>query len=243
MLSVSIHASAPAEANRYNRLARLDIAYSQLAPIADYKVYLLERNQDVLPPRMLKQYPRWSSSLWDLVARAIAISLPENPPETESVPEYVATAPRGAFIREMCAILEHSASDTKNILGEVHLKQVGRTRCNYSASFDEHTMKRQQTAVFRFSPEYLRPAELLLHACLVRLTGTDELPARPGLCAPPPLEVDGKRYIRIDQLVESARTGFRTWLNWFSEPAYPHPDAPLGIAPEPIYTKFLCTAI
>ena len=68
MLSVSIHASSPENAGRFNRLARLDIVYQRLSPVADYKVALLERNSDPVAPRTLAQYPRWSSSLWDLVA-------------------------------------------------------------------------------------------------------------------------------------------------------------------------------
>ena len=34
-----------------------------------------------------------------------------------------------------------------------------------------------------------------------------------------------------------------TWLNWFSEPAREHPGAPYGIAPQPLYVKFLQSAI
>ena len=143
----------------------------------------------------------------------------------------------------MSIILNHSANDTKNTLGAVHIVPAGRQRGRYIASFEEHTMKPHQTEEFTFAPAYFRPVELLLHACLQRVSGKLELPPRPGLCAPPPVFIEGKPYIRIHQLVEPARSGFRTWLNWFSESAIEYPDAPLGVAPETIYTKFLCTAI
>ena len=137
MLSISIHASAPENAGRFNRLARLDIVYQRLSPVADYKVALLERNSDPVPPRTLAQYPRWSSSLWDLVARAISISLPVETPSTEQVPEFEPGGQRCAFIREMCAILDHSANDTRNTLGIAHLKQAGRKRGRYVATFEQ----------------------------------------------------------------------------------------------------------
>lgn len=243
MLSISIHASSPEKADRFNRLARLDIVYDRLAPVADYKVSLLERNQDVRPPRALPQYPRWSASLWDLTARAIALSLPDELPALDQVPEFEPGGKRCAFIREMCALLDHAANDSRNTLGSAHIKQSGRQRGIYLATFDEHTLKPHRTEPFMFAPAYFRPAELLMHACLYRLTGKDELPPQPGLCAPPPLVVEGKPYIPIHQLVEPARTGFRTWLSWFSEPAFEYPDAPLGIAPETLYVKFLSSAI
>lgn len=243
MLSVSIHASSPEKADRFNRLARLDIVYERLAPVADYKVSLLERNQDVRPPRALPQYPRWSASLWDLVARSLAICLPDEPTAIETVPEFNPGEKRCAFAREVSVILDHAASDQKNTLGTAVIRRAGRRRGLYQAHFDEHTMKPRRTDVFEFAPAYFRPAELLLHACLYHLEGKPELPARPGLCAPPPVMLDGLPYIQVHQLVEPAQTGFRTWLNWFSEPVREYPGAPLGIAPATLYTKFLCSAI
>lgn len=104
-------------------------------------------------------------------------------------------------------------------------------------------MKRHSTEPFLFTPEVMRPAELLLHACLVRLTSTQEMPARPGLCVPEALVHEGLRYVPLHCLVEPARTGFRNWLHEWSEPPLEHEGAPLGIAPEPLYVKFLQSAI
>jgi hypothetical protein len=243
MLQLSIHAGPLDEASRYNQLAKLAIVYERLSPVADYKLALIERGMDVQAPRTLSNYPRWSASLWDLAARALAICLPEAPPDTERIPDCEPGGNRCAFIREMTVILDHAASDVKNTLGTVSIKQAGRRRGIYQASFVEHTMKPVRTEPFVFAPAYFRPAELLLHACLYQLSGELEFPARPGLCAPTPVELDGLPYVPIHQLVEPARTGFRTWLNWFSEPAREYPGAPYGIAPQPLYVKFLQSAI
>lgn len=243
MLRLTIHAGPLEDVSRFNQLARLDIVYDKLSPLADYKVVLLERNRDVPAPRTLQAYPRWSASLWDLAARALAICLPDEPQATETVPEVEPGGKRCAFAREVSVIIEHAAGDQKNTLGTASIRQAGRKRGIYQAYFDEHTMKPRRTEVFEFAPAYFRPAELLLHACLYCLEGKPELPARPGLCAPPPVMLDGLPYIQVHQLVEPARTGFRTWLNWFSEPVRKHPGAPLGIAPATLYTKFLCSAI
>lgn len=243
MLSLSIHASSLEQADCYNRVARLNIGYEALSPVADYKLVLQERHFKVLPPRMLRGYPRWSASLWDLSARALAICLPDEPPTSEAVPEFEPGGKRCAFARELAIFIEHDAAGVRHTLGSATIKQAGRKRGIYQATFDEHTMQPQRTEAFEFAPAFFRSAELVMHACLHRLHGKHELPARPGLCAPPPVIVNGLPYIQIHQLVEPARTGFQTWLRWFSEPAFAYPGAPLGLAPETLYVKFLKTAI
>ena len=243
MLSVSIHASSLMKASPFNRLARLDIVYETLNPVADYKLSLMERNQDPLPSRTLWNYPRWSASLWDLTARGLAICLPDVYPRTEQAPGFAPGGKRCAFVRELAIVLDHVACDARNTLGTASIAQVGRRRGIYQATFDEHIMKLHRTEVFEFRPAFFRPAELLLHACMHRLTGQAELPPRPGLCAPAPVLVDGVRHIQIHQLVEPARTGFKTWLTYYSEPPAEYAGAPLGIAPHTIYDKFLSSAI
>jgi hypothetical protein len=73
-------------------------------------------------------------------------------------------------------------------------------------------MARHVTEPFVFRPNYLRPAELLLHACLMQLHGRAEMPDRPALCVPDPIEKNGQRFVRIHRLVEPARTSFVSWL-------------------------------
>lgn len=74
MLRVSIHSSLPSEASRFNRTDWLDIGYQSLKSHAEYKIVLFEAGIGAREPVCLRAYPRWSSSLWDLVARAIALS-------------------------------------------------------------------------------------------------------------------------------------------------------------------------
>lgn len=249
MLRVNIHAGPLGKADRFNLIAWVDIAYEKLAPIASYKTVLFETGHGATLPVPLVNYPRWSASLWDLTARALALGLNQDQnPDTpsEAVPE-VDTLEKGfAFANQICAVIEHppaARSLSRDTLGSVEIKQVGRTRGTYAARFREHTMPDQSTEAFQFMPSYLRPAELLLHACLVHLTGAREMPPRPGLCAPDPLEFEGLNYVPIHMLVEPARTGFLNWLTRYSEQPVAHESAPQGIAPETLYGKFLSEAV
>lgn len=247
MLRVSIHAGPLKKASRFNLVGWIDIAYEKLAPIANYKTVLFEAGIGATLPVPLEGYPRWSASLWDLTARAIALGLspdPANP--TEGVPEVVSRDKQFAFASELCAVIEHrpaAGANNYKTLGSVSIEQHGRSRGMYVARFDEHTLPRHVTDPFQFTPAYLRPSELLLHACLERLTGTREMPPRPALCVPDPVERDGLRYVAIHHLVEPARTGFLGWLHRISEPPIEHESAPLGIAPETMYGKFLREAV
>ncbi len=247
MLKVSIHAGALATATRFNLLAWLDIGYEKLAPVATYKTILFQNGVGATPPTAIYDYPRWSASLWDLVARAIALGLRSDVDcLTEEVPTVTISRKRGAFARQVSALIEHvptTGSERRRTLGSVDIVQAGRTRGTYIARFEEHTMGRHVTEPFAFRPDYLRPAELLLHACLIRLAGKPELPVRPSLCVPTPVEVDGRRYVPIHRLVEPARTGFVTWLHHSGKPPAEHQGAPQGIAPESLYLKFLSEAV
>lgn len=186
MLRLTIHAGPLEDVSRFNQLARLEIVYDKLSPLADYKVVLLERNRDVPAPRTLLAYPRWSASLWDLAARALALCLPDEPPATETVPKVEPGGKRCAFAREVSVIIEHAAGDQKNTLGTASLRQTGRKRGIYQAYFDEHTMKPRRTEVFEFAPAYFRPAELLLHACLYCLEESQNCPRGPACARRPP---------------------------------------------------------
>lgn len=244
MLKVSIHAGSFADCSTFNRLAVLDIVYAQLKPVADYKITLQERQRDVLPPRILSGYPRWSASLWDLTARVLAVALPDVLPTTEAVPEVAPPLKKQRpSAEEISVVLEHIAGNRRSTLGTVAIQQAGRKRGVYEAHFEEHTMKPYRTGTFEYLPEYFRPTELLLHACAHRLTNTAALPARPGLCLPPPITVNAHEYVAIHQLLEPARTGFQLWLKDHSEQPLAHPDVPLGLAPMPIYKHFLSSAI
>ena len=247
MLRINIHAGALDTASRFNLLAWLDIGYEKLEPVADYKTMLFQAGVGAMLPAPIYAYPRWSASLWDLTARALALGLREVPENvTEELPSFVNTKKRFAFADQMCASIEHiptAGSRHRRTLSSVQIKQVGRKRGHYVAAFEEHTMKRNVTSPFMFRPARLQPAELVLYACLMHLNGKPEMPPRPALCVPPTLEVDGHCFVQIHQLVEPARTGFLTWLYHNDAAPLEHNAASSGIAPESMYARFLKEAV
>jgi hypothetical protein len=247
MLRINIHAGALETASRFNLLAWLDVGYEKLEPIADYKTMLFQAGIGAMLPAPIYNYPRWSASLWDLTARALALGLREVPENiTEELPSFVYSDKRFAFADQMCASIEHlptAGNRHRRTLSSLQIKQVGRRRGHYVAAFDEHTMKRHLTSPFIFRPARLQAAELVLYACLIHLNGKPELPPRPALCVPPPFEVDGQRFVQIHQLTEPARTGFVTWLYHNDTAPLEHKAAPSGIAPERMYVRFLKEAV
>ena len=84
MLRVTVHAGRPSQATRFNRQDWIDIGYQKLGVEATYKVVLWEQGIGARQPVYLESYPRWSSSLWDLVARAIALALWTAPPALDA---------------------------------------------------------------------------------------------------------------------------------------------------------------
>lgn len=249
MLRLTLHGGTPATLSRYNALAWLDIGYEKLAPVADYKAVLFEHGRGATMPFELKGYPRWSASLWDLVARALALGMTSaneggKAAETLAEPEW--TRKSSAYATAVYAELSHfpaGKEQYRRVLGTAHLTQVGRKRGTYVARFEEHTRPTVTTPSFEFKADRLRYPHLLYRACAIALTGTQELPPRPGLCVPDAIEVSGVRFVPIHMLVEPARTGFQHWLSWYSELPLQHPGARLGIAPETLYAKFLQEAV
>lgn len=246
MLRVSIHAGGLDTVTRFTQRAWIDIGYEKLAPIANYKTVLFQAGFGASMPAQIDRYPRWSASLWDLAARAIVLGLRTDPDcLDEDVIPVEHQIKRFAFAKQLSALIEHAAPNGQNhrTLASVQIDQVGRSRGMYTAHFEEHTMSRRVTEPFQFRPDFLRPAELLLHACLIRLNGRVEMPARPSLCVPDPVETSGQRFVPIHRLVEPARTGFVSWLLRREKPPIEHPGAPMGIAHESLYTTFLREAV
>lgn len=246
MLRISIHAGARDNASQFNLLAWLDIGYDKLEPLANYKTVLYQSGRGVTLPAPIDKYPRWSASLWDLTARALAIGLREAPENlTEEVPAVV-TSKRFAFADHLCALIEHvPAADQQHrrTLATMALSQVGKKRGTYTAVFDEHTMPKRTTDPFIFHPAFLRPAELVLHACLMRLSGKAELPPRPILCLPDLIEEAGEEYVPIHRLVEPAKTGFVRWVAYNDVSVTLHPQAPQGMALAEMYIQFLTEVV
>lgn len=248
MLHVSIHAGPLSGISHFNQVAWLNIGYNRLAPVADYKILGFAKGDGAGEPVTLSAYPRWSASLWDLTARAIALLLlPRNFPAVLTVPAFEPGEKRAAFATAMSALIQHRPSGTnarQPILATVDIVQEGRNRGLYRASFVEDLSGVHRTEPFLFRPKFLDPTELLLHAALVHLTGQHEqMPPAPRLSVPEELDVGGERYLPIHRLVEPARTGFKRWMSHRSVAPVAHPEAPQGLAPAALYMRFLHEAI
>jgi hypothetical protein len=102
MLRVSIHAGPLRDINRFNRVDWLDIGYEKLDAAANYKIVLFNVGKGATPVIPLSNYPRWSASLWDLTARAIALALSPDPKNRKEEVEPVEPhGQRYAYAREV----------------------------------------------------------------------------------------------------------------------------------------------
>ena len=247
MLKVNIHAGPLRAISSFNNVGWVEIAYERLDSVADYKTMLYQKGIGAQLQTSIYKYPRWSASLWDLTARAIALGLRDDLDcLDEELPTLATTGKRFAFASQICAVIEHTppaGEQHRRILGTASISQHGRKRGTYVASFEEHTAMTRTTLPFDFRPACLRPAELLMYACLQHLTSSDKLPPRPGLCIPQAVMVDNEKYVSIQSLVEPAKTGFEKWLFTVGKPPIPQPGAALGVAKEALYVQFLREAV
>jgi hypothetical protein len=242
MLRVNIHAGRYEHAAQGNLTDWVDIAYERQAAVSDYKVVLFCTGVGAKDVCVLKNYPRWSTSLWDLVARAIAIALMPgtNPDGGELAP--VVRGKRVAFAEEMCAILRYTtaAGAKERELGSMQIRRFKKGRGVYQATLHEDLQPSRSALPFVFAPSFLRPAELILRAATVALTGDHaRLPPRPPLQMPRTEMVGGKKYVPIHRLREPARTGFLRWLHAQGREPDAHADARLGIVSDADFQKFL----
>ncbi len=247
MLHVSVHAGRLDQISRFNRTDWLDIGYEKLAEEATYKILLFNVDEGARDPVYLRDYPRWSASLWDLVARSIALARsPLLDKVEEVVPEIVPGGKRCAFARAVSVVIEHHP--TRGMpgrrLGAMEILQHKRVRGLYRATVEEDLQPPRSTVPFLHRPSFLYPVELVLQAALWRL-GTDgtTLPPRPPLYLPNTMLYDGLPYVVIHKIMEPARTGFLRWLRRESEPPVPYWNARDGIAPEASFQKFRQVAV
>jgi hypothetical protein len=135
MLRVSIHAGPWQEASVYNRLDWLDIGYHRLKARADYKIVLFKVGEDAMPPVILKSYPRWSESMWDLVAHSIALTLKKYPTPPEVGLSEKIFAKRSATIESMTAMVSHFPNGGVGArhVGRLEIDLIAGTRCTYLA--------------------------------------------------------------------------------------------------------------
>jgi hypothetical protein len=247
MLHVSTHVGLLEQATHLNRLDWMDIGYERLDAAADYKIVLFRYGEGGQRPVYLRDYPRWSMSIWDLVARAAALTTSPNLDQPQEAVHPVETSPkRRAFAQAISVLVEHGPS--KGMPGRriaaMQIVQAGR-RGLYRARVEEDLWRSLTTAPFTFAPTRLQPVDLLLRAAVTRITGSpDVMPPRPALRLPAVVTHEGKPYVAIDRLEEPARTGFVRWLHRNSEAPLQLPNLRGGLAaPETMFTKFLRVAV
>ena len=216
MLRLSIHAGPLNEISRFNRLDWLDIGYEKLNRQANYKVVLFKVGEGVTAPVRITGYPRWSGSVWDLAVRAIALALSaELGMPQEKVQPLNWGGKKYAFAESMSAVLQHIPNSGLGVrqLGSIEILHDQFSDATYGARIEEEFVPTKTPAQFLFAPSFLRPAELVMRAALMGLSGNiDQLPPRPLLMKPPTEIIKGVGYVIVEQLPEPARTGFRRWL-------------------------------
>jgi hypothetical protein len=201
---------------------------------------------------LLRNYPRWSSSLWDLSARALTRALyrvPDNqqdPDPQEQVPAAQHVATKRAFAESMCAVIQHMPNSGAAVrqIAAMHIEEHKSKRCMYRVRIEEDLQPTRQTDYFKFAPSFLRPAELVLRAALFSMSGSiDIFPPRPPLQLPRDKVIDGKRFIAIHQLKEPARSGLLRWLYRHRRAPVAQAGAPEGLALWAIFEDFLKHAV
>lgn len=207
MLKVSVHAGMLEERSIANQLAVLDIAYQKKSYLADYLVALSLRSVGELAPALVMQYPRWSASVWDLTARALAQVMYRS----DRVPPSSKVDRRCAYATRVCATIERMTAEDRGLeIGNVEILQHGNKRGLYTASFDEDILG-PRTTEFEYGCKSLNHAELLLRAICWAYFQSEVLGPPPALAIPVPLKIDGTDRFHVASLVEPAMTGFRRY--------------------------------
>lgn len=211
MLKVTLHSVPPARANAFNMVGRMDIGCAKLAAIADYKVSLFSAGIGEVPPTRVDGYPRWSASVWDLVVRAACLSINRK----EAVwPTDIPVRRKGAYMLDLGAIVEHwpdGRGSRRATVATAHIKMRNR-RCHYVATFEDDLVGEATSDVFAHTPEVITPWDLLARAYAWSYNGVLELPKRPKLCVPLPIEHKGESYVLLDTLQDPSRLGVRRWM-------------------------------
>jgi hypothetical protein len=250
VLHVSIHAGKLKDVCPGNRLDWMDIGYSRLAGTANYRVALFRVDRGPQPIRHLRGYPRWSAPVWDLVVRAIALSLSpfgegrEKLPALQEVGKEVETGkrkPRFAYADALCAVVTHKSdygTADRNV-ASMQLTYLGGEGM-YRATLMEDRRADFAVDMFEYRPKFLMPCDLIARAALMAMTGRrDTLPPRPSFDLPGAHEIGGVPYVTIDLIPEPARTGFLRFMRQMKLKATPSPKGGEGAATEKLYLKFL----
>lgn len=242
MLKVSLHHAAPERVSPCNVLGRLDIGYARLDATADYKAVLFCCGLGEQTPVQLKGYPRWSASVWDLVARTVCLSLYRR----EAVwPAELPLERKGAFIDDLTAVIEHWPDGFETRRATIATAHVAmwRRRCHYTATFQDDLTGQRESTVFLHSPKGLSPWDLLVRAYCWTAHESFELPPRPSLYTPIPVEEAGQSFVSLDTVSEPARTGITRWMTRKGMPAATVPFLAGPCVAEADFVKFLRFAV
>lgn len=212
MLKVSLHYATPTTVSAVNVLGRVDIAYATLDARADYKAVMSMAGIGEQAPIRIEGYPRWSGSVWDLVARVICQTFNKR----EAIwPTELPFERKCAFIDDLTAVIEHwpDGLDTRRAtIGTAHVRR-GRRKGHYTARFDTDLQGAEESSVFLHTPLGLNPWDLLARAYAWTVNERFELPPRPTLYTPIPVQQGGESLVPLETVREPARTGLLRWLH------------------------------
>lgn len=234
MLTVTLHAGEPVAACEANALGWLQIAQKARGAIVDFKTLMFVRGVGVLEQALVPEYARWSGSLLDLVARAIAVSVER----VEALP-LPPLERRCAYARRMCMLVEHQGMHGPRVRPRLATLDIEMTKRGvYAVRADEDILGARATKDLVYRPVRLNAWLLAAYACTAALHGTTALPPRPALMLPPTVKAeDGTACVEVAALQEPMRTGLQRWLLATGQA----PQATL--VPEETLARFLQVAI
>lgn len=219
MLKVTLHIGSLKDRTLNNQLAVIDIAYQVKTALATYLVAMTLRHGGEQAPALVSNYPRWSASLWDLVARALTRVLYQ----ADQAPASDKPDRRCAYATRICATIERATADDRGvILGTAEIAQTSGLRGTYTAVFNAD-LQEERVATFDYGCKRMNPADLLLRAICWSLYGRDQLGALPKLILPPAMKMDGIERFHLEALTEPAKTGFKRYLARQFPTANPEP--------------------
>lgn len=230
MLRLHIHTGDLDLRSQANQVATVDIAYLKKDALADYLVHMTVRGQGEVNPERLLRYPRWSASLWDLVARALTRVLYQ----ADQPPPAAKPDKRCAYATRLCAVLERDDFDSQGVvLGTAVIAQIPGQRGHYRALF-EADLAQPREGTFAYGAKKIDLVDLLLRGLCWALYSKETLGPMPGLILPPAVRMDGIDRFHIEALPEPAKSGFVRFLALSGKP-----DAANPLARAEHYVEFL----
>jgi hypothetical protein len=171
MLKITLHAGSLATRNPGTQLIVLDIAYAKQDALSDYLVAMSLKGVGEVPPDIVRNYPRWSTSLWDLTARALTRVLYR----ADQAPKSAEPDRRCAYATRLCAVIGRSTVAEQGVaLGFAEILQHGSKRGVYTVRLDEDILG-ERKGRFAYGLNALNPADLFLRAICAGLYDSDVL--------------------------------------------------------------------